>query len=188
MASKEKTVDAKALMASIAKGWKLVDTPKVRAGFKKGQQKLVQANGKTLGLVTLREQGVRVEGSRLARNVTVPKDATVEQARKLLTDVEQENAQGQGARGQRRRRSRRADRQAASLSRPSASSRPGRSPASTSLRRRASGCASARPSAAKSSPSPSSEAGIKRRRSKGRLRRCSKRKGVASFVSGSRPC
>jgi len=36
MASKEKTVDAKALMASIAKGWKLVDTPKVRAGLQEG--------------------------------------------------------------------------------------------------------------------------------------------------------
>jgi hypothetical protein len=82
MATKDKAVDAKALMGAIAKGWKLLDTPKVRAGFKKGQQKLVQANGKTLGLITLREQGVRVEGSRLAKNVTVPKDATVEQSQR----------------------------------------------------------------------------------------------------------
>jgi hypothetical protein len=50
MASKDKTVDAKALMASIAKGWKLGNTPKVRAGFKAGQQRLVQSkDGKTLG-------------------------------------------------------------------------------------------------------------------------------------------
>lgn len=93
MASKDKTVDAKAILAAIGKDWKLVNTPKVRAGFKAGQQKLVQSkDGKTLGLVTLREQSVRVEGSRLARKVTVPKDATVEQARKLPAEVEQENA------------------------------------------------------------------------------------------------
>ena len=72
MTGKEKPIDAKALMSAIANGWKLVDTPKVRAGFKEGQQKLVQTNGKTLGMLTLREaKGVRVEGSRLDRNITV---------------------------------------------------------------------------------------------------------------------
>jgi hypothetical protein len=84
VASNDKTVDAKALMASIAKGWKLVNTPKVRAGFKAGQQKLVQSDGKTLALLTLRDKGVRVEGSRLAKNITVTDAAGVAEARKML--------------------------------------------------------------------------------------------------------
>lgn len=91
MASKEKTVDAKALMGAIAKGYKLVDTPKVRAGFKKGQQKLVQADGKTLGLLTIRDKGVRVDGSRLPRSLTVSDAKDVTQARSLLEAVNKEN-------------------------------------------------------------------------------------------------
>jgi hypothetical protein len=91
MASKDNTVDAKALMASIAKGFKLVPTPKVRAGFKKGDQQLVQADGKTLGMLTLREKGVRVEGHRLAKNITVTDAKGVAEARKLLEAVAQEN-------------------------------------------------------------------------------------------------
>jgi hypothetical protein len=92
MASKDTTVDAKALMTSIAKGYKLVPTPKVRAGMKKGQQQLVQADGKTLGLLTLREgKGVRVEGQRLSRNLTVTDAKGVTEARKLLEVVTKEN-------------------------------------------------------------------------------------------------
>jgi hypothetical protein len=93
MASKtqDKAIDTKALVATIAKGWKLVDTPKVRAGFKKGQQQLVQADGKTLGMLTLREKGVRLEGSRLDKNMTVTNATGAAQARKLLAAVEAEN-------------------------------------------------------------------------------------------------
>ena len=82
------TIDAKALAAAIGKGWKLVNTPKVRTGYKAGQQKLVQANGKTLGMLTLREgKGTRVEGNRLARNLTVTDAKGVAEARRLLAAV-----------------------------------------------------------------------------------------------------
>lgn len=56
-----KAIDHNALIATIAKGWKVVNTPKVRAGYKPGQQKLVQADGKTLG------------SSRCARRVSASK-------------------------------------------------------------------------------------------------------------------
>lgn len=91
-ASKDKTVDAKALMTEIAKGYSLTPTPKVRAGMKPGQQQLVQADGKTLGMLTVREgKGVRVEGSRLARNVMVTDKKGVAEARSLLDVVNKEN-------------------------------------------------------------------------------------------------
>lgn len=92
MASKNKTVDAKALMVAIAKGYKLVPTPKVRAGMNKGQQQLVQVDGKTIGLLTIREgKGVRVEGARLAKSITVSDAKGVAEARKLLDVVTKEN-------------------------------------------------------------------------------------------------
>lgn len=93
MASQDKTVDAKALTASIAKGFKLVPTPKTRAGMKPGQQQLLKDKaGRTLAMLTKREAGVRVEGSRLERNVTVTDAKSVEEARKLIAAVEQENS------------------------------------------------------------------------------------------------
>jgi hypothetical protein len=101
-AKQDKPVDAKALASAIAKGYKLVDTPKVRAGFKKGQQKLVQADGKTLGMLTLREKGVRIEGSRLSANMTVTSQADVAKARELLATVEKENAAKSKARDAKR--------------------------------------------------------------------------------------
>jgi hypothetical protein len=93
MAGKQdKPVDAKALMGAIAKGYKLVPTPKVRAGMTKGQQQLVQADWKTLGMLTLREgKGVRVEGARLSKNITVTDAKGVAEARKLLEVVTKEN-------------------------------------------------------------------------------------------------
>jgi hypothetical protein len=92
MASKDKTVDVKALVAAIAKGYKLTPTPKTRAGMKPGQQQLVKDKaGRTLAMLTKRQVGVRVEGSRLARNVTVTDAKGVEEARKLIAAVEQEN-------------------------------------------------------------------------------------------------
>src|SRR5438046_2760369 len=103
MASKtqDKAIDTKALVAVIAKGFRLVPTPKVRAGFTKGQQQLVQSDGKTLGMLTLREKGVRVEGSRLDRNMTVTNATEAAQARRLLGAVEAENKEGKQAPGRR---------------------------------------------------------------------------------------
>jgi hypothetical protein len=92
MASKDKTVDVKAFVAAIGKGYKLTPTPKTRAGMKPGQQQLVKDKAaRTLAMLTKREAGVRVEGSRLERNVTVTDSKGVEEARKLIASVEQEN-------------------------------------------------------------------------------------------------
>jgi hypothetical protein len=47
---------------------------------------------RTLAMLTKREAGVRVEGSRLERNVTVTDSKGVEEARILIAAVEQENS------------------------------------------------------------------------------------------------
>lgn len=62
--------DVTKLIAPLTKGFEVTDANQ-RKGAKPGSQKLVQLGSKTLAMITIREDGIKLEGSRLPHAVIV---------------------------------------------------------------------------------------------------------------------